>query len=229
MKKILKKTLAILLLCMIVIDVTPATAVHAKAPSVQKDVKAWLYKGKVEKGYLFIQDSTLNGKITKLKNSKPSIAEVSAGTGGYLQVTPKAPGVTKVTFQYDKRKLTSKITVVKWSSPCKEFKIGNKNYAKYFEKSGQYNLNKQKKDTAQKLKIAPKKGWKLIKIEQLTSDGGEKKIKNNSKVNLSIKMSGTGIFAYFKNAKTGEIRKLYFGYSSNPFASGNVCDCLVQE
>ncbi len=102
-----------------------------------------------------------------------------------------------------------------------------KNYAQNYEKSGQYNLNRQKKDKNEKIKIVPKKGWKLLKIERLTYDS-RIKIKNNSKVNLSTTMTGTGIDVYFKNIKTGEKRKLYFGYSDNPFPSGNMYDSLIR-
>lgn len=228
MKKIAKKTVVVLLLFFMVIQVMPSAVVHAAAPKVSKNLKAWLYDGVQTTAYVYIQNPVKNGKITKIKNSKPSIAKVSAAPNGYLSIEPKSAGTTKITFQYAKKKLTTKITVVKWESPCKEFKIGKKNYAKNFEKSGQYNLNKQKKNKNEKIKIVAKKGWKLSKIESLTLNG-TKKVKNNSKVSLSVKGTGTGIYAYFKNKKTGEQRKLYFGYSNNPFPSGNIYSTIITE
>ena len=229
MRKIMKKVLAVLLLFNMVVNVAPSVTVHAQAPNIQKNVKCWLYNNQESTlpGYLPIQNPTKNGKITKIKNSRPSIAKISAGVSNYLVIKSKSVGTTKVTFLYAKKKLTTKITVAKWESPCKEFKIGKKNYAKNFEESGQYNLNKQKKEKNEKIKIIPKKGWKLLKIERGTLDG-RKKIKNNSKVNLSTAMTGTGIEVYFKNVKTGEKRKLYFVYTSNNAPSGNIYDSLIR-
>lgn len=219
----MKKVLAVLLLFIIVVNMVPSATVHAAAPNIQKNVKCWLYNNQEStlSGYLSIQNPTKNGKITKIKNTRPSIANVSASGSSYLAIEPKSVGTTKVTFLYAKKKLTTKITVARWESPCKEFKIGKKNYAKNFEESGQYNLNKQKKEKNEKIKIIPKKGWKLLIIERYTSNS-RTKIKNNSKVNLSTTMTGTGIDVYFKNVKTGEKRKLYFGYSNNLFPSGNM-------
>ena len=42
-------------------------------------------------------------------------------------------------------------------------------------------------------------------------------MKNNSKVTLSIKGTGTGLYAYFKNAKTGVVQRLELGYGSGGF------------
>lgn len=65
----------------------------------------------------------------------------------------------------------------------------------------------------------PKKGWKLVKIEEQQMFDGEKKIKNNSKINL--KRLGTKIYAHFKNIKTGERLQLCFNYSGLTLSSGN--------
>lgn len=230
MKKITKKTLAVVLAIFMVIQALPSAVVHAAAPNVQKNLKIWLYDSmKSNTAYIYIQNPVKKGKITKIKNSKPSVAKVTAGTNSYLAVMPKSEGTTKVTFQYAKKKLTTKITVVKWANPCKEFKIGKKNYAKNFEKSGHYNLNQQKKDKNEKIKIVPKKGWKLSKIERFTMESPAKKVKNNSKVNLTTKGTGTGIYVYFKNTKTGKMRKLYLGYSNIPIPSTNIYDYQVEE
>lgn len=229
MRKITKKALAAVLVFFMVIQVTPSAVVHAAAPKIQKNLKFWLYDKVQSSPYVYLQNPAKKGKITKIKNSKPSVAKVSAGSGAYLIVTPKSAGTTNVTFQYNKKKLSTKITIVKWESPCKEFRVGKKNYAKDFEKSGHYNLNKQKKNKNEKIKIVPKKGWKLAKIERFTMNSPAKRVKNNSKVNLSAGGTGTGIYVYFKNTKTKEMRRLYFGYSNNPFASGNSYDSWVEE
>ena len=52
-----------------------------------------------------------------------------------------------------------------------------------------------------------------------------KKVKNNSKVTLSIKGTGTGLYAYFKNAKTGVVQRLELGYGRGGFKTGeNIYD-----
>ena len=49
--------------------------------------------------------------------------------------------------------------------------------------------------------------------------------KYNSKVTLSIKGTGTGLYAYFKNAKTGVVQRLELGYGRGGFKTGeNIYD-----
>lgn len=225
MKKSTKKLMAALLVLAIAVTAIPAANVQAAAPKVPKNCKFWFYEWKsgTSIASIYIQNPTAKGKITKLKNSNPSVAKVAVGGNNYLTVEIKKAGTSKVTFTYAGKKFSTKISIKKWESPCSQFKVGKKDYAKYFKKSGQYNLNRQKKDRTEKIKITPKKGWKLTKIENLTPDS-EKTVKNNSKVKLSIKFTGTAVFAYFKNIKTGEKRKLYFGYSEQDFPSENICD-----
>ena len=70
-----------------------------------------------------------------------------------------------------------------------------------------------------------KKGWKLKKIEVFNIFDGVKKVKNNSKVTLSIKGTGTGLYAYFKNTKTGVVQRLELGYGRGGFKTGeNIYD-----
>lgn len=51
---------------------------------------------------------------------------------------------------------------------------------------------------------------------------GTKKARNNSKIKLSIKGTGTGVHAYFKNTKTGVVQELFLGYSCERYPSGNI-------
>lgn len=224
MKKFTKKILAVLLSSLMVVQAAPSTVAHAAAPFVTKNVKIWLHHNKKPNTVRFtIKNPVKNGKITNIKSSKPSVAKASAGKD-CLVVKLKSTGKTKITFKYAKKKLSTTITVAKWVSPCKEFKIGKKDYAKNFQKSGWYNLYNQKKNKKETIKIVPKKGWKLVKISAGEILGDWKTIKNGSKVNLSLKNGGTGIFAFFKNVKTGEQLSFCFHYSNLSLPSGNDYD-----
>ena len=86
-------------------------------------------------------------------------------------------------------------------------------------------ITSEQKNVTGKITIKPKKGWKLKKIEVFNIYDGVKKVKNNSKVTLSIKGTGTGLYAYFKNAKTGVVQRLELGYGRGGFKTGeNIYD-----
>ena len=187
--------------------------VQAASPSIDKSVTYNLYKGQVGFG---------------LKNSNSKVIEVTASEDDmypHVEIKLIGEGTTKISFQYAGKTLTQKITVRKYKNPCKLLKIGKTNYAKCFNKSGHYNHNKRTKNVTGKITIKPKKGWKLKKIEVFNIYDGVKKVKNNSKVTLSIKGTGTGLYAYFKNAKTGVVQRLELGYGRGGFKTGeNIYD-----
>lgn len=233
MKMKLKKSkmAALLLVFALAFGILPAAPAQAAAPKIAKKLQYYMYEGFSDVTmYVYLEYQAAKGKVSQIKNSNPSVAKVTAGPkNGSLSITLRAEGTTKVTFKYAKKKYTTRITVTKWESPCKTFKIGSRNYAKYFEKSGQYNLNNQKKDITAKIKVTPKSGWRLQKIERFTStDAKPQKVKNNSKVKLTMDDTGTGVYAYFKNTKTKEIRRLYFGYSGFATESGNIYNFRVE-
>lgn len=222
-KKLRKKlmVISVFLLLTAVIGILPAKTAQAAAPKIQKNIQFRLYKANKRDLIIPIKNAS-GGKITKLNNSKPSIAKVSVYQKNSLLVDIRSAGSTKVSFSYKGKKLSTKITIKKWENPCKEFTIGSKNYAKYFEKSERYSLNKQSKTINAKVKITPKKGWKLLKIEAQAADTiRSKKVKNHSKVKFSIDMTGTAIYAHFKNNKTGERETVALWRSSTPWASEN--------
>lgn len=234
MKKLTTKFMAIIMVCLLVITTVPTGTLNAQAaaPKFQKKIQMRMYKQNAGYTYYFyVQNPTKKGKITNVKNSNSSVAETGVATDWknrkcILTVEPKNVGKTKVSFKYGGKQFKTTITVEKWESPCKQFKIGNKDYAKKFEISDQYNLNKQKKDVTAKIKVTPKKGWKLLKIEYVLG----KTIKNNSKVKLSgggKYGTGTGIYAYFKNKKTGKKERLYFGFSSQNSPSKNIFNAVI--
>ena len=202
--------------------------VQAASPSIDKRVTYNLYKGQVGFGSVWVRNPVTNAKITGLKNSNSKVIEVTAREDDmypHVEIKLVGEGTTKISFQYAGKTLTQKITVRKYKNPCKLLKIGKTNYAKCFNKSGHYNHNKRTKNVTGKITIKPKKGWKLKKIEVFNIYDGVKKVKNNSKVTLSIKGTGTGLYAYFKNAKTGVVQRLELGYGRGGFKTGeNIYD-----
>lgn len=223
MRNVLKKKAAVIMAVVILVTAMgaiPTMNAQAAAPKIEKNLYFRLYQPYSGSAYVSISNAT-SGKITKLKNSRPSVAKVSVKNEKYLMVEPKKAGTAKVSFYFAGKKLSTKITVQKWENPCKVFKIGNKDYAKNFIKSEQFNSERHKKDITVKIKITPKKDWKLLRIERMTAYEPIKKIKNNSKIKLSIKWTGTGIYAYFKNIKTGVRERVYFGYGDSPIKDEN--------
>ena len=130
--------------------------------------------------------------ITKLKSSKKSVATVSKfvheGTA-YVAVEPKKPGTAKITFnvKYGKKTIKAKTTVIvrKYENPLKTFKIGSKNYASKFNKSGHVTLEKKK--LKGKLNVKLKSGYELVEIAVYSwKDGsGYKNYKNNKSVTVA--------------------------------------------
>ena len=200
--------------------------VQAANPFIQKNVSYYLYENqRPSGGFIIVYDPLPNGKISNIKNSNPNVVKVELDEQfGAIRVNVLKEGTSKVSFRYARKTFTQKITVVKYEDPCKSFKIGSTNYTKYFKKSRHFNHNNRKKDITATIKIVPKKGWKLTKIEVQNMYDGTKRVKNNSKVTLSIKGTGTGLYAYFKNTKTGVVQVLNLGYGSGNFPNRNYYD-----
>ena len=221
---VLKKTVAAILAAVILVTAAGGTSTmtaQAAAPKIEKNLQFRLYKNYKWMPATLILNAS-GGKITKIKYSNPSVLEVSLINKKYLAFKLKSAGSTKVSFMYKGKRLTTKVTVKKWVNPCKEFKIGNKDYAKVFNKSERYYLNRQNKTINAKVKITPKKGWKLVKIVAQSADEiKEHKVKNNSKVRFSTHLTGTVIFANFKNLKTGEYEDVALWRSSSELKSEN--------
>lgn len=193
---------------------------------IQKSATYYLYENKITHGGIIsIYGQVPNAKITNLKNSNPNVVKLNLNQEyGIIGYTILKEGISKVSFRYAGKTLTQKITVVKYENPCQSFKVGNTNYTKYFKKSRHFNHNNRKKDITATIKVRPKKGWKLTQIEVQNIYDGTKKVKNNSKIKLSIKGTGTGVHAYFKNIKTGIVEELFLGYGGGNFPNENIYD-----
>lgn len=220
-----------ILTIMLLISMIPTSKVYAAAPKIDKSYRVWLYENPINpnnitESYMeiWMKNWTKNGKITKIKNVNPLVADVTKKYCGpsSFEVKAKAEGTTKVTFRYAGKKYSTKIIVKKWENPCQMFKIGNVDYTSRFDISDAYCWGNRKKDINAKISIKPKKGWKLVKIENYPGKMQKHMIKNNSKMKLSIKESWTEVYAYFKNKKTKEMVRLKFWYSdSKMWEEGN--------
>ena len=225
MKKIRKFMMALaMMVLMFGLTIVGASKVQAANPFIEKNVSYYLYENqRPSGGFIIVYDPLPNGKISNIKNSNPNVVKVELDEQfGAIRVNVLKEGTSKVSFRYAGKAFTQKITVVKYEDPCKSFKIGSTNYTKYFKKSRQFNHNNRKKDITATIKIVPKKGWKLTKIEVQNMYDGTKKARNNSKIKLSIKGTGTGVHAYFKNTKTGVVQELFLGYSCERYPSENI-------
>lgn len=226
MKKGKRKQILALLTAVAVcfsIFAVPMSDVQAASPKFKKKIEYTLYKRNVLScKYCYIENPTKKGKITNLKCSNKKVIEVKkmSGNNHAIAITPKKAGKATISFKYAGKKYTSTVVIKKWENPCKTFKLGKKDYASYFEKSGTYQLHKQKKNQKVTVNIVAKKGWKLKKI---TNTGT--KVKNKSKVSLEkwgIYGTGSNVEAEFYNTKTKETVRLSFGYSGFKQPSGNI-------
>lgn len=167
-----------------------------------------------------MQDS--KAKITKLKNYNPNVVKVSVydsngayGMQGTLRVQPLKAGVAKVTFRYAGKNFVYKILITKYENLCEQFKVGNTNFTKCFDKSGVYYSYQQKKNITGNIDVKLKNEWKIVKIKVDYS----KTIKNHSKLTLST--NGSNIFMYVRNIKTGKVEEIVLYYSGDPYKSEN--------
>ena len=165
---------------------------------------------------------TLFCKITKLKNYNPDVVKVSVydpngayGMQGTLRVQPLKAGVAKVTFRYAGKNFVYKILITKYENLCEQFKVGNTDFTKCFDKSGVYYSYQQKKNITGNIDVKLKNEWKIVKIKVDYS----KTIKNHSKLTLST--NGSNIFMYVRNIKTGKVEEIVLYYSGDPYKSEN--------
>lgn len=221
--KRMKKFLAVMLTLILSVSLLPTINTNAAAkPKIAKSMTVYLYP-KATSPYTIpvsVKNATPNGTIKKLKSSETSVATVMS-FGTFFEVNPVSEGTTKVTFNYEGKKLSTKVKVVKYENPCKTFKVGKKNFAKNFKKTNGYLWGNHKKDITAKIEIAPKSGWKLVKIIR-SADWKMTKVKNKSKVQFTKDFKGFGIIAYFKNKKTKVVEKVWLGYGPEGEPSKNI-------
>lgn len=158
-------------------------------------------------------------KIKKITSSDNDILDLKYFDGGYWSrnfftfsyIAAKGTVVLTAKGKSGKQYITN-LTINKYVNPVKKFKIGSKNLASQFKKSG-YGYAKIKKTQKQKISIKTKKGWK---VSSITYDDSRlkkpKKVKNNKSITIkkpnSSDKNGSQIFVQLQNQKTGAISVL---------------------
>ncbi len=192
---------------------------QAASSSAKKTMTYYLYDNTTINYFVYGDRVVPGAKATNLKNDNPAVVKAyldkEYGSGAVV-LTPRKPGISKISYRYDGKTYVQKIKVVKYENPCKSFKVGNTDHAKWFKKTRHFNQKNVKQDITATINIKPKKGWKLKKIGLKDMFSGTKKVKNHSKITL--KRGRTTIYAYFKNVKTGFVQELIFNYSSGNYA-----------
>lgn len=223
MKKI-RKIMMLLIGCMLMMGLTNigAMKVQAALTTIVKSCSFYLYEGVDFEKRINVMTSVDSTKITKLKNYNPEIIKVSIdnrdsgyGKMGTLQIQALKAGTAKITFQFGGKNYIYKVIISRYENLCKQFKIGNTDFTKCFDKSGVYYSYQQKKNITGNLDIKLKDGWKIVKIRMDHS----KTIKNHSKITLSTK--GSDIFMYVRNVKTGKVEEISLRYSGYQYQSEN--------
>ena len=178
----------IAVLAVFLIGLISASAVFAQ-PDIPEKRIIYLDKA-ISSSNIMLSGVSKTSAITKLKSSKKSVAAVSKfeyqGTA-YVAVAPKKAGTTIVTFnlKYGGKTIKAKTTVVvkKHVNPFKTFKIGSKNYASKFNKTGHVSLARGLKG---KLKIKLKAGYMIsgMSVYSWRDGSGFKEVKNNKTVTV---------------------------------------------
>lgn len=237
-KRPIRLVLALLLVMALSVSLLPDTSVKAAVkPKIEKKytfVRFPKMKGKepvIIRSYydeyfkyreyyyntgIFIENSVQNKKIRQLKSSNPKVLKVKTQFDNGIQLLPKKPGKSRVTFQYAGKKFSTKVTIKNYANPCKSFKVGKKDYAKKFDKTFEYGKKGYEKGKA-KVSITPKKGWKIISMYAGQGEtNGAIQIKNNTVVDMDDPLA-VRVGANFKNKKTGEVVPvcLYYGMGKN--------------
>ncbi|MFR2368125.1 MAG: hypothetical protein ACLS8T_10595, partial [Anaerobutyricum sp.] len=126
-------------------------------------------------------------KIKKITSSNNDILDLKYFDGGYWSgnlftfsyIAAKGTVVLTAKGKSGKQYITN-LTINKYVNPVKKFKIGSKNLASQFKKSGD-GYAKIKKTQKQKISIKTKKGWK---VSSITYDDSRlkkpKKVKNDA-------------------------------------------------
>ena len=153
-------------------------------------------------------------KIKKITSSDNDILDLKYFDGGYWggnlftfsYIAAKGTVVLTAKGKSGKQYITN-LTINKYVNPVKKFKIGSKNLASQFKKSGD-GYAKIKKTQKQKISIKTKKGWK---VSSITYDDSRlkkpKKVKNNKSITIkkpnSSDKNGSQLFVQLKNQNTG--------------------------
>ena len=208
MKKFLKQILTITLSVMMILAAIP---VQAAAPSyLTKSKTITLYTGKTAR--LMMYQKTWLGffasgvdKVKSVKNSNPSVAEVSAEYGS-IYAAPKKTGKTVITATDGK--ITKKCTLKgkKYKNPVASVKVGNKTVpGSKFDADAYRVLNySQFANKRKKITFNLKKGWSVQETYYAQNGWMKSEDMQNGEI-ITIKGGkGFQVGAVVVNDKTGQ-------------------------
>jgi len=153
-------------------------------------------------------------KNLKTSNKKVVTVDWSKENAGNLEFIARGVGKATVSgaFYKGKKKISSfkiKVTVHKYVSPVKTFKIGKKDYASLFKKDGSP-TRKLKGKVSGKLQIKAKKGWKIEYINGNIDGKYHESIKNGKKLTIKKEFSDVGVGFYNQKLDRSEYVSLVF-------------------
>ena len=158
--------------------------------------------------YSITSDISYDVDLSKSSIDDPSIVSFKE-SDGYVYLLLKKAGTTMIHLSAtpvgssESKIYDIRVKLEKYVNPVKTFKIGKKNYASKLKKFDFVMVDKNK--VKGKLKVKAAKGWKIVRIERLTTGDQTVRIKNNKKVTLK---RGKSIYVYCKNKKTGQLIQL---------------------
>ena len=210
MKKLLTKILSMaIVFVMVMCLVPPMEAKAASKPEFSTTHYLRYYpKDKASnKNSYYFGDWGKNYKIASIKSSNPKVATLSKtykDKSTFLILTTKKAGTTTITFKakigskYQKYK--TKVTVTKYTSPLKSFKIGGTNLTSRSNKVDVFNLG-GKKTVKGKLALKLNKNWEITSVNFVNANN-KWKWNMNKKGTVTLKKN-CQLFINCRNKKTG--------------------------
>ena len=204
MKKMMNRTISILLAVMIMVTAIPVMAASQTSVYIpKKSIYTWYPSftgGKYE-----IYHGMVSGAKATVKSDNTKVV-TARFVKNELLVTLKKPGTANLKVKVGKKTYTSKVVVKKYENPLESVKVGKTTIkGKAFNKNNITSVKYSKfanKKTAIKFNV--KKGWKVTVVAY-----GEKKWQQlpNIKNGSSVKVKGGKGFKFLalvENKKTGQ-------------------------
>lgn len=122
-------------------------------------------------------------KITSVTSSNKKVAYISGGKNvfGSVGLVARKPGTATIRYTYKGVRHKVRVVVKAYENPMKKFTIGGKNVTSIFKNGGTAISSTYKKYRGKRIKITPKKGWK-VKDMVVRMDGNETRLKNGGKL-----------------------------------------------
>lgn len=195
LKKAVVLTMSVIIIALAIM-IAPENTVTAKAAS-SKDVYINPYSDRVvnyvpKSNYvsysavISIVGCSKKSEIKNLKSSNKDI-KVRAEEGYIVAEYGNKAGKATITCTVKNVKLKTTLTVLKYTNPLKEFKLGKNNYTSKYNNSYVFNINKAVKN--QNLSIKAKSGWKIVSVYVSEGNGkGVSSYKELSKFSTKISL-----------------------------------------